>query len=508
MKDAEAAEAKAKGDAAAEKKAANALKKVQKKQEEAHEKLAAAERNVTTATAVRDWVHEVYYKQGLVTPKEQQDAARVAWAVADQELVGKQYGGAFARAGAGENHPAGMFDQALTARVEDVPGLIEEITAGLSNSASNLRFGDETVNKWIQNFLDPHVIRDPDVLTAVAHGQLPAESLYSPHTADLLQAVYSLEANGLAPKELRALMAPKTQADMENVLTSGKKVPSPSAVNIGDDLHILDDKAKPVPVSSSGDFANRPGQRPGPLPAGAEALPKPPRDTQGVAAGGAAKHGRDSDADQLADHLAELKVQRRNSDGDTEMRSPAPPGSGRQSPSPAPPGSDPAATPRGFGSVHQEHEQQTAHEQHDDQQTPHEPEPQHHEEQQAPHEQQDDQPPAAADDDQPAAEPLLPPVGTVERWMVEDPASLFDRVSVSVDFPQGVMQRMPGVDPHRANAFIAAVENSGQHWFTMVPDRKNVVAGKNGFVLTPAWEKYAEHDPTFPKPPKGVELPP
>ncbi|MFC8721858.1 toxin glutamine deamidase domain-containing protein, partial [Kitasatospora sp. NPDC057198] len=261
------AKAKAEADAAVEKELREKAKDTRERIPKLETRLVNAERDVATAKTVRARVHEVYAQelQDNVQPGKQPTAAqkgaaaRVAWTVADVELVGRQYGGVHARAGAGGNHPAGMFDRALTAQVEDVPALIEEITAGLSNSGSNLRFGDETVNKWIQNFLDPHIIRDPELLTAVAHGQLPAEALYAPHTADLVQAVRRLEAAGLVPPELRDIMASKTQTDLE---PKPNDTQSPSSRLIVEDLGVVSDPAPELPVSSSGDFAARAGANP------------------------------------------------------------------------------------------------------------------------------------------------------------------------------------------------------------------------------------------------------
>ncbi|AUG76703.1 hypothetical protein CFP65_1829 [Kitasatospora sp. MMS16-BH015] len=494
--------AEAAADAKARTKAGEKLTAARKKLEEAPAKLAEAKRDVAAAEVVRKRVEEVHQEQ-IKAGKDDKSAARVAWAVADHELVGRQYGGAYARAGAGENHPAGMFEHALTAKVEDVPALIEDITAKLSNSESNLRFGDETVNKWVQNFLDPHLVRDPEVVNAVAHGQLPGEALYSSHTADLLTAVHSLEANGLVPKDLREIMAPKTQGDLTNVLSSADKDPSPSARNIGDELHVEDDRTPALPVSSSGEFANRPAGMPGPLPAGHEALPKPIRDVRTDAVPKRDRTDMDSDGDvQMASPppSAEPPVKRRqpgSQDMEIDDLSPAPS----------------ASRSRGFGTVtpHEEqapHEQQTSHQQ----QTPHEQQEQPaHDHDQQQHDQQHDDPMQHGDEEHaPAPEILLPPEGTVERMMVEDPVDLLmnQHVPVSADFTSGAMQRMPGLAKHQANAFVAAVDNSGQHWFALVPDRQNIVPGKNGFVLTPAWEKYVEHDQNFPRPPAGVELPP
>ncbi|MFD0531387.1 hypothetical protein ACFQ1I_40125 [Kitasatospora arboriphila] len=65
------------------------------------------------------------------TAAAQQKAAEKLLPKADADIaaVARQYGGGFPRAGAGEKHPAGLFDQAVQAKVEDVPKLIEEITA-------------------------------------------------------------------------------------------------------------------------------------------------------------------------------------------------------------------------------------------------------------------------------------------------------------------------------------------------------------------------------------------
>ncbi|WP_405009654.1 hypothetical protein [Kitasatospora sp. NBC_01539] len=256
------AKKRAEDDAKAEKTARDAAKRARDEPEKAEARLVTARRDLETVKAVQARVQEVYGQElpantpGGKPPvaKAKHAAARVAWTVADVELVGRQYGGVYARAGAGGNHPTAMFDRALTANLDDVPALIEDITAGLSNSGSNLRFGDETVNKWIQNFLDPHIIRDPELLTAVAHGQLPPEALYAPHTADLVQAVRRLEAGGLVPPELRDMMASKTQADLE---PKPNATQSPSSRLIVDDLAVVSNAAPELPVSSSGDFAAR-----------------------------------------------------------------------------------------------------------------------------------------------------------------------------------------------------------------------------------------------------------
>ncbi|MFD8595254.1 hypothetical protein ACFV1L_09655 [Kitasatospora sp. NPDC059646] len=386
----------AKKDAKAAREARAAAGKLRDKLDEARAKLPGDERDVLTAKAVDDRVTELYDKEiadtaaakgkpvSKLTAKDKTVAARVAWARADVELVGQQYGGAFARAGAGENHPAAMFDRALTAKVEDVPALIEQITAGLSNSGSNLRFGDELVNKWIQNYLDPHVIRDPDLLTAVAHEQLPPEVLYAPHTADLLQAVRSLEANGLVPPELRDIMAPKTQDDLEQLVTANKL--SPSAEIVTDDLGVPSPHAGKLPVSSSGDHTARagaakltddqlarlapeglyqPDRVPQPTsPAQPHPQPTPDQDVEMTDAGPhdaptATVHTPDGDV-QMHDGTADagrpgLKRRREDSDSDSDGE-PGPStvrrrlaGLDLNGPTPPPPPPPPATTGHGFG---------------------------------------------------------------------------------------------------------------------------------------------------------------
>ncbi|MGW4378481.1 WXG100-like domain-containing protein [Kitasatospora sp. NPDC004531] len=244
-------------DAKAERKAGAEAVKKREERMKAQAKLAADEQQADDKAAVRERAKQVYQQEqpAPANATAKKAAQQRAWLAGDLELMGRQYGGAYARAGAGGNHPAAIFDRALTARVEDVPGMIKEISDSLSNSASNLRFGDDRINQWIQNFLDPHVIRDPEVLTAVAHGQLPPEALYAPHTADLLQAVRSLEANGLVPAELRDIMAPKTQGDLARALED--RDPSLSSRIIAHDLGVPSAHADRVPVSSSGDHAAR-----------------------------------------------------------------------------------------------------------------------------------------------------------------------------------------------------------------------------------------------------------
>ncbi|KDN82111.1 hypothetical protein KCH_61270 [Kitasatospora cheerisanensis KCTC 2395] len=592
----------AKDDAKAAREAKAAVGKLRDKLDEARAKLPGDEQDVRTATAVNDRVTELYNKEvadtaaakgkpvSKLTAKDKTVAARVAWARADVELVGQQYGGAYARAGAGENHPAGMFDQALTAKVEDVPALIEQITAGLSNSGSNLRFGDELVNKWVQNYLDPHVIRDPDLLTAVAHEQLPPEVLYAPHTADLLQAVRGLEANGLVPPELRDIMAPKTQDDLEQLVTGNKL--SPSAEIVTDELGVPSPHAGKVPVSSSGDFTNRadvneltddqlnrlapeglyqPDRAPQPTPQPTpQAQPHPTADEDVVMteasqhdAPAAAVHTPDGDV-QMHDGTGggtgrpDLKRRREDSDSDSDgeagpstvrrrlagldLNGPTPPpppagtgtgtGTGTRGIGSVPPPPPPPAvgTGHGFGSPASGHQppppppsssgghdgasgsgdRQPVHETpvHEtplhaapsNEPVPHEP-VQHEPGPVGEHQPVDGQQP-------PQGEQLLPPPGTVERWLVQDPADLLSKAPVTVNYADGAMQRMPGLNQQQANSFVAAVEKADQHWFTLVPDRNNVGAGKNGFVLTPAWEKYVQHDPSFPHPPAGLGLPP
>ncbi|MFJ5921369.1 hypothetical protein ACIQF6_02055 [Kitasatospora sp. NPDC092948] len=549
------------GDAAKQQKAAKdaaAAEETGKKDTDAQKDLKqkqdavdAAGRRLADAQQVRDRVKQLYDDQltSSSTKSEKVLASRNAQMLFDRDLVAQQYGGMHARAGAGENHPAAMFDQALTARAEDVPALIEEITAGLSNSASNLRFGDDRANQWIQNFLDPHLIRDPELLTAVAHEQLPPETLYAPHTADLLQAVRGLEANGLVPPELRDIMAPKTQGDLDKVVKGND--PSPSSRIIADDIGVPAGHADKLPVSSSGEFANRADAaeltddqlsrlgveglyRPDHV---AQPTSTPDHDVVMADADSQTAHRPDTDV-QMHDGTADTpnrKRRRDDSDSDAEdlpdatrrrldnltlggstppppppaptahgtgtgtrgfgspvappppppsstVREGVPSGSGHHSTPPPPP---PVSNHDGAsGAVHET----TVHES-----TPQDA-PLH--DQQPPHNQQP-----------PLAEPLLPPRGTVEHWLVTDPAELLSKAPVSVSFADGAMQRMPELAKHQANAFVAAVEAADRHWFTVEPDRSNIGPGKNGFVLVPAWEKYRQHDPNFLEPPAGIKLP-
>ncbi|MFI9782678.1 hypothetical protein ACIHEI_04075, partial [Kitasatospora sp. NPDC051984] len=581
---------RAEADVKAEQKAKAAVDKAAKQVDDETAKLPGAEQHLATTKALRDRVKEVYAEQvsGVTTPSTAQKnaAGRVARATVDLETVGKQYGGSYARAGDGAKHPAAMFEQALTAHLDDVPALIEKLTADLSNSASNLRFGDEWVNKWIQNFLDPHIIREPDLLTAVAHEQLPPEVLYAPHTADLLQAVRSLEANGLVPLELRDLMAPKTQADLEHLRTAEKL--SDSSTIVVEDLGVPSPHAAKLPVSSSGEFANRADatkltdeqlQR-----LGVEGLyrpdhvpqPAPDHDVVMADASQSTAHTPDGDV-QMHDGTADAagpgrKRRRDDSESDEEFSRetarlrlddptppPPPPTATRQgagtgtrgfgSPAAPPPPPPPTATrqgagtgTRGFGSpaapppppppAATGHGAGTGTRGFGSPVAPPPPPPMGSVHEGAPvfgHQPPPPPPPSAvheapshdappvhevpsheqphAAQQPPHAEPLLPPPGTVERWLVQDPAELMSQAPVTVNYADGAMQRMPGLNQQQANSFVAAVEKADQHWFTLVPDRNHVGAGKNGFVLTPAWEKYAEHDPSFPRPPAGTALP-
>ncbi|MFG2692761.1 hypothetical protein [Kitasatospora sp. NPDC048407] len=559
---------KAEADVKAEQKAKAAVDKVAKKLGEEEAKLPGDKQHLDANKALRDRVKAVYAEQvsGVTkpSPAQKNDAGRVARATVDLETVGKQYGGSYARAGDGAKHPAAMFEQALTAHLDDVPALIEKLTADLSNSASNLRFGDEWVNKWIQNFLDPHIIREPDLLTAVAHEQLPPEVLYAPHTADLLQAVRSLEANGLVPLELRDLMAPKTQADLEHLRTAGKL--SDSSTIVVEDLGVPSPHAAKLPVSSSGEFANRadatkltdeqlqrlgveglyrPDHVPQPAPDHDVVMADASQSTAHIPDGDVQMHDGTADAagpgrkrrrdDSESDEEFSRETARLRLDDPTPPPPPPPPpaatghgaGTGTRgfgSPAAPPPPPPPAATghgagtgTRGFGSpvappppppmgsVHEGapvfgHQPpppppppSAVHE------APSHDAPPVHE---APSHEQ-----SHAAQQPPHAEPLLPPPGTVERWLVQNPAELMSQAPVTVNYADGAMQRMPGLNQQQANSFVAAVEKADQHWFTLVPDRNHVGAGKNGFVLTPAWEKYAEHDPSFPRPPAGTALP-
>ncbi|MCU7821057.1 toxin glutamine deamidase domain-containing protein [Kitasatospora sp. DSM 101779] len=493
---------------------------------------------------------------------------------ADIRTVGEQYGGAFPRAGAGENHPAGLFDRAVQAKIEDVPKLIEEITAGLSNSASNLRFGDELTNKWIQNFLDPHVIRDQDVLTAVAKGDLPPEALYSPHTLDLLRGLRTLEDTGLAPRGLRDLMAPKTEADMVDLHQPGQK-PSASAVNIADEHGMLTHAGGKTPVSSSGDFTRQPGQSANPV-VGSEGLHDPARDARPGAEGHEIgttpppatpqpPASRDTDV-VMADHdtptasqdhdtpmpsqshdvpmLSQsqdhpmasqqtVRPEKRRVDPDDDMLMPdAPPAKRRATDAvPTPPPPPPVAHPvggghqstgtRGFGSLPSPPPPPNgSHAQAAGSGTPHQPaaghdgapehqgqqhgQPQHEADPHQHHEDADQQP---HDDQQvPPVEPLLPPVGTPEYGIMHDPGSFLRDTPLGVDFGSGLRLRTEGLQQHQVNSFLAKFEGSDRHWFALVRDPARSTPDKDAFVLTPAWEKYAQHSEEF-RPPAGVRLP-
>ncbi|WP_043176056.1 toxin glutamine deamidase domain-containing protein [Streptomyces sp. NRRL B-24484] len=507
------------------------------------------------------------------TAADQQKAAQKLLPKADADIaaVARQYGGGLPRAGAGEKHPAGLFDQAVQAKVEDVPKLIEEITAGLSNSASNLRFGDELTNKWIQNFLDPHVVRDQDVLTAVAKGDLPPEALYSPHTLDLLRGLRTLEDTGLAPGELRDLMAPKTEADMVDLHQPGQK-PSASAVNIADEHGMLNHAGGKTPVSSSGDFTRQPGQSANPV-VGSEALHDPARDARPGAEGheigttpppatprppagqdtdvvmASADHGtptgtQDHDTpmpSQSQDHPVApqqtARPEKRRVDPDDDVLMADAPPSKRSAtdavptPPPPPPVAHPAAGDhrstgtRGFGTLPspppppptQSHTPATG--------TPHQPtaghggapehqgqqhegpqhDGQHHEADPLQHHEDADQQPH--DDQQlPPVEPLLPPVGTPEHGIMHDPGSFLRDTPLGVDFGSGLRLRTEGLQQHQVNSFLARFEGSDRHWFALVRDPARSTPDRDAFVLTPAWEKYAQHSEEF-RPPAGVHLP-
>ncbi|MEV7175321.1 hypothetical protein [Kitasatospora sp. NPDC093679] len=509
------------------------------------------------------------------TAAAQQKAAEKLLPKADADIaaVARQYGGGFPRAGAGEKHPAGLFDQAVQAKVEDVPKLIEEITAGLSNSASNLRFGDELTNKWIQNFLDPHVIRDQDVLTAVAKGDLPPEALYSPHTLDLLRGLRTLEDTGLAPRELRDLMAPKTEADMVDLHQPGQK-PSASAVNIADEHGMLNHAGGRTPVSSSGDFTRQPGQSANPV-VGSEALHDPARDARPGAEGheigttpppatprppasqdtdvvmASADHGtptgtQDHDTPMLSqdqDHpMASQQTgrpEKRRVDPDDDMLMPDAPPSKRQQtgavPTPPPPppvsrstaGDHGGTGTRGFGSLPSPPPPPGTHTQAAGTHhagagagTPHQPAaahdgaPEHHGQQHEgpqheadPHQHHEDTDRQPHDDQQvPPVEPLLPPVGTPEYGIMHDPGSFLRDTPLGVDFGSGLRLRTEGLQQHQVNSFLAKFEGSDRHWFALVRDPARSTPDKDAFVLTPAWEKYAQHSEEF-RPPAGVRLP-
>ncbi|MFD0566227.1 toxin glutamine deamidase domain-containing protein [Kitasatospora saccharophila] len=111
----------------------------------------------------------------------------------------------------------------------------------------------------------------------------------------------------------------------------------------------------------------------------------------------------------------------------------------------------------------------------------------------------------------------LPPVGTPEHGIMHDPAGFLADNLLSVDFSEGVKQRMPGLRPGQDIVFLNAMKSSDKHWFTMEPDPAVGRGGKPSYHLVPAWEKYAahfaEHPESFPgvesfPEPLGAQLPP
>ncbi len=126
--------------------------------------------------------------------------------------------------------------------------------------------------------------------------------------------------------------------------------------------------------------------------------------------------------------------------------------------------------------------------------------------------------PSDHDEAVPHVEPEpLPPVGTPEHGIMHDPARFLEDNLLSVDFSEGVKQRMPGLKPGQDIAFLNAMKSSDKHWFTMEPDPAAGRGGKPSYHLVPAWEKYAahfaEHPESFPglerfPEPVGSQLPP
>ncbi|WAL74912.1 toxin glutamine deamidase domain-containing protein [Kitasatospora sp. YST-16] len=126
--------------------------------------------------------------------------------------------------------------------------------------------------------------------------------------------------------------------------------------------------------------------------------------------------------------------------------------------------------------------------------------------------------PSDHDEAVPHVEPEpLPPVGTPEHGIMHDPAKFLEDNLLSVDFSEGVKQRMPGLKPGQDIAFLNAMKSSDKHWFTMEPDPAAGRGGKPSYHLVPAWEKYAahfaEHPESFPglerfPEPVGSQLPP
>ncbi|MFD7640876.1 toxin glutamine deamidase domain-containing protein [Kitasatospora sp. NPDC059795] len=92
----------------------------------------------------------------------------------------------------------------------------------------------------------------------------------------------------------------------------------------------------------------------------------------------------------------------------------------------------------------------------------------------------------------------LPPVGTPERGIMENPAEFLQHNQVGTDFVAGVKERMPKATSEEVDAFLKAIKGRDDHWFVLQP---KMVNGKpSGYHLVPAWEKYVAHDPNFLRP--------
>ncbi len=206
----------------------------------------------------------------------------------------------------------------------------------------------------------------------------------------------------------------------------------------------------------------------------------------------------------------ELRLEQPNAD-----TPPVTPPTGSSTSTPAHQGNDGTPGPsRGFGSAPRttaptgqqgtDHSGPSVHSTNQHDQVQHDPAQHDQVQQQTDHQDADQQ--QHVQDPAPGHEPLLPPVGTAEHGLVHDPVEFLSHTPVSVSFADGVMSRTPGLQQHDAFTFVDAFERSSEHWFTLERD-PNVPAGRDAYVLTPAWEKYAEHDPSFPRPSNGVALP-
>ncbi len=382
----DAAKATAKTDAATAAKAASkevtdrkqAAEKAEKSLEKAQAKAedALAEKAANEAALAR--VNEELAKlptHPAPTKEATQEAIDRGRMLADKDLVGAQYGGAFARKGPGAKHPATLFEEALKAPAAEVPGRIAEITTMLSNSSSNLRLGDKEANQWIQNFLDPHITHDEELLTAVAHEQLPPEVLYTPHTGEVLHGLSILEDARLVPKELGEMMAPKTHQDLH--IQDSTSAGSAKVRGLHDVPDLKDTTSAvygKIPVSSSGETHQRPAASPLPQdrvdalnPAGPPHVDAPssmevdppahePVDvtmadapdlkrTRSDASMNSAHDGSLSFPDLKRLHVGEES----SSESESELPPPPPRASVPRRDVPPPP--PPASAPRGFGAV-------------------------------------------------------------------------------------------------------------------------------------------------------------